>query len=128
MSDTTYIITVLTRIDGKQKKKVQKCGTEKQAAEAFKKECLVFTQDKTWIVDPNECTDTLFIGIKTFPDGSERGIVTIDITKEVNLDYYIHNLFCAAILHEPDKICKIARTLYRRGYNKGLEEARSERR
>lgn len=137
MSDTTYVVTVLTRINGKQKKTVQKCETEKQAAETFKKECLVFTQDKTWEVDPDECTDTLFIGIKTFPDGNGRGVVTIDITEEVNLEYYVQKIerICGVdggrriVGQEPQHtkdIRKLLRVLYQRAHIEGYDQCYDE--
>jgi len=120
MSDTTYVVTVSKTVKGKTKKKIQKFETEKKARVFYEKERQTLLQEGKW---GDVLADSANLLCLSSPYSSPDYVgVTVELSTEVNFEYYIEGLFCAMIAGEPDKVRKIVRTLYRRGYDKGWEE------
>lgn len=128
MTDTFHIVTVMTTIGGKRNTTVHKFDTDKQAKEAFEKECFAFKSSGGWHIDPDECNDVIFIGTKTFPNRRTADVVTICISEEINIEYYVQKIEracgvdggCRIVGQEPQRtkdIRKILRSLYKRGYD-----------
>lgn len=124
MGDTTYIVTVSKTAKGKKKQTRQKFPTEKKARAFYEKERQALTQEGKW-GDVSADSASYFCATNNIP-GPDFIAASVEISTEVNIDYYIRRLFCAAIEGDPDKMCKTARTLYRRGYDKGWEEGHWE--
>ena len=124
MSDTTYVVTVSKTAKGKKKQTVQKFPTEKKARAFYEKERQAFLQEGKW--GDVRADSACFFCATNNCSGPDCLVASVDLTTEINFQYYVEKLAYEMLIGDPDKIRKIVKTLYRRGYDKGYEEGRWE--
>lgn len=119
MSDTTYVVTICKRAKGKEKQTIKKFETEKKARVFYEKERQALVQDSKWGDVLADSAD--FYYATNSASGIDHMGASVKLTTEVNFDYYVNKLIHMLIV-SPDKVRKVVRTIYNKGYDRGWEQ------